>query len=45
VEIAEFLGVVLCKIFEGEIGGFIGTTTFEDNGGHYEFKLNLQKTI
>jgi hypothetical protein len=39
VEIADFLGVVLCKVCEGAIGGFIGATTFEDDGGHYEFKL------
>ena len=38
-EIADLLGVKLCKVCEGAIGGFIGATTFEDDGGHYEFKL------
>jgi hypothetical protein len=38
-EIVDLLGVKLCKVCEGAIGGFIGTTTFEDDGGHYEFKL------
>jgi isoleucyl-tRNA synthetase len=38
-EMADLLGVKLCKVCEGDIGGFIGTTTFEDDGGHYEFKL------
>jgi hypothetical protein len=38
-EMADLLGVKLCKVFEGAIGGFIGATTFEDDGGHYEFKL------
>jgi hypothetical protein len=39
VEIADLLGVKLCKKYDGVIGGFIGTTIFEDDGGHYEFKL------
>ena len=38
-EMAELLGVKLCKVCEGAIGGFIGATTFQDDGGHYEFKL------
>jgi len=38
-EMADLLGVKLCKVCDGPIGGFIGATTFEDDGGHYEFKL------
>lgn len=38
-EMVDLLGAKLCRVFEGAIGGFIGATTFEDDGGHYEFKL------
>lgn len=38
-EMEELLGVKLCKVCDGAVGGFIGETKFEDDGGHYEFKL------
>jgi hypothetical protein len=38
-EIADLLGAKLGKVCDGAVGGFIGATTFEDDGGHYEFKL------
>ena len=38
-EMADFLGVVLCKNYEEKLGGFIGNTTFHEDDVHYEFKL------
>jgi len=43
-EMADFLGVVLCKNYEEKLGGFIGNTTFHEDDVHYEFKLYFRGT-